>query len=343
MGHRISVVAIDSFSDIDPTEWTNLVAAARAPAFYSAAYLQAYEQAPIAPVEAVRYLLARVDGQPVMAAPLYLYRHLDPLGQLRRSYPLDGDEPGLLSHVWHCYDSRLVAGPGAGTGAGPGLVSAIVTAMRQTARQLGARWCGFVNVEQGSATHRALTAAGLPARYLEDRFAADLTGLDGMDGYLARIPPRYRQNLRRHGRRSAEAGVQVAVHPAAEVDLAEVAALCRHTATRFDNGGFYPAGALERFVELLGPLAQVIEAREGGRLVGACICLVDGDRLHFWTGGYDYDVDGRYSPYAVCFRAAVELALRLRRPVLEGGRRNGTYKVRHGLSARHLDACLVPA
>jgi predicted N-acyltransferase len=343
MGHSISVVLVDTFADVEPTEWDGLVQASGAPAFYSAAYLRAYEQAPIAPIDAVRYLLARVDGRPVMAAPLYLYRHLDPFGRLRLSYPLDGDEPGLLSHVWHCYDSQLVTAPAAGNGAGPSVVDAVIATMRQTARQLGARWCGFVNVERGSPTHRALTAAGLPAHHLEDRFAADLTGVPDLAAYLARIPARDRQNLRRRRRRAADAGVEVAVRPVPSVDVDEIAALCRQTAGRFGNSGFYPDGVFERFLALLGPLAQVIEIRQRGRLVGACICLLDGERLHTWTGGYDYEVDGSFSPYAVGFVESIELALRLGRRVLEGGRRNAGYKLRFGLTARHLDACLVPA
>jgi predicted N-acyltransferase len=343
MGHPISVALVDSLAEIEPTEWDGLVQAAGAPAFYSTTYLRAYEQEPIAPVEAIRYLVARSDGRPVMLAPLYLYRHLDPLGRLRLVYPLDGDEPGLLSHVWHCYDSRLVTDTAAVNGAGPTLVAAVIAAVRGAARQFGVRWCGFVNVEQGSPTHRALTGAGVPAHHIEDRFAADLTGVSDVDGYLARIPPRYRQNLRRHGRRATEAGVDIAVRAMADVDIAEVAALCRRTADRFGNRGFYPDGRFERFVELLGPMTRVIEARQRGRLIGVCICLLDGDRLHTWIGGYDFDVDGSFSPYGLCFISAVDLALRLRRPVLEGGRRNADHKLRHGLSVRRLDACLVRA
>ncbi|MEN3356736.1 MAG: hypothetical protein V7637_718 [Mycobacteriales bacterium] len=336
MGQGVSIALVESFAEIDPVEWDDLVEAAGAPVFYRSTYLRAYEQEPMAPVEAVRYLVVRSEQRPVLLAPLYLYRHLDPLGRLRLVYPCDGDEPGLLSHVWHCYDSRLVGTPG-------DALPAVLTAVRRAARQLGARWCGFVNVEQGTPTHHALAAAGLPLHHIEDRFTADLTGLSDLDGYLARIPARYRQNVRRRARRAAEAGVRVDVRAVADIDIDEVAELCRVTADRFDNRGFYPDGRFERFVKLLGPLARVIEIRHGDRLIGAGIRLLDGDRLHMWTGGYEFDVDGSFSPYGLSFTASVELALQLGYPLLEGGRRNDEYKLRHGLSPRHLDACLVPA
>ncbi|HVQ89547.1 MAG TPA: GNAT family N-acetyltransferase [Mycobacteriales bacterium] len=338
MGQEVSIALVDSFAEIDPAEWDDLVAATGAPVFYTSTYLRAYEREPMAPVEAVRYLVGRSAGRPVLLAPLYLYRHLDPLGRLRLVYPCESDEPGLLSHVWHCYDSQLV-GPGSGAGS----ISAVVAAIRRAARQLGARWCGFVNVEQGTPTHRALAAAGLPTHHIEDRFAVDLTGVSDLDGYLARIPGRYRRDLYRQARRAAEAGARAEVRAIADIDIDEVAALCRATADRFDNRGFYPEGRFERFVELVGPLGHVVEVRQLGRLMGVFICLVDGDRLHTWTGGYDPAVDGNFSAYGLCFTASIELALRLRRPVLEGGRRNPEYKRRHGLGIRHLDACLVPA
>jgi predicted N-acyltransferase len=171
----------------------------------------------------------------------------------------------------------------------------------------------------------------------------DLAGVSDVDGYLARIPKVYRHNLRRHARRAAEAGVVIEVRPVAEVDVAEVAELCRRTADRFGNRAFYPPGRFERFVQLVGPLGWVIEERQRGRLIGTSICLVDSGRLHWWVGGYDFEVDGSFSPYGLCFLKAVELALQLGCPVLEGGRRSDQYKRRHGLSVRHLDACLVPA
>jgi hypothetical protein len=54
-------------------------------------------------------------------------------------------------------------------------------------------------------------------------------------------------------------------------------------------------------------------------------------------------VDGNFSAYRVMHAAFVELAIKLGRPILEGGRSNAGFKRQHGMSPRHLDAMLIPA
>lgn len=336
----LRVTTADSIGDVDPVEWDAVVAAAGAPAFYSSTYLAAYEREPLSDVATTRYLLGRDADRLVAAVPLYLMPRPDPLGMLTPGFPVAAGESALLSHNWHCYDGTLVtAGP-----ARPELVAAVLDGMRAEAIRLGASWYGFVNVTRGSTTSAALAAAGLPLRHLEDRFATDLSGLSDLDGYLARLDPRYRQNVRRRRRRADEAGVELSVGTTGDIDLAEAAGLCRATAAGFGNRDFYPAGVFERFLLLLAPVTRVIEARYRGRLIGVCICLLDEGRLHTWIGGYDHDGAGHnVSPYTVCFAEAVSLALELHRPVLEGGRRNADYKRRYGLLPRPLDACLLAA
>jgi predicted N-acyltransferase len=327
-----------AFADVDAEAWDAVVEATGAPVFYSAGYLRAYERDPLGQVDGVAYLTLRERGAAVAVAPLYLQHRADPLGHLRGAYPEAAGESALLSHVWHCYDGQVLSrqGPAA-------VLPAVLDAVRDAAHRLGARWYGLVNLDRAGPTAAAVRALGLPLRHLVDRYGADLTGLADLEDYLARLGPRARANLRRGARRAAESGVSTAVRPVAEVDLAEIAELCDRTAGRFGNAGFYPAGRFERFVTALAPAAEVIEIRQAGRLVAVGVCLVDERRFHTWTCGVDYAVDGNFSPYALLFAESVATALRLRRPVLEGGRSNATFKERHGLAARHLDALLIPA
>lgn len=320
--------------------WDALVAAAGAPIFYQSTYLVAYHDSPLAALDRIGYLLAREGraGSPVAALPVALHRYPDPFGALRLSHPGSEREPALLSHVWHCYDTRLVGGTGR-----PDVVAAILGFLRRLARSWGARWFGLVNVERGGATATALQAASMTGRHLIDRFATDLTGLDDLDDYLLRLPPRARANLRRNERRAADAGFSTTVGPPAGADLTEIAELCGRTAARFGNTAFYPTAAFVRFVDALGPAAHVLEIRQRGRLVAAGVCLTDERRFHTWTCGVDYEVAGNASPYAVLFAESVRLALRLGRPILEGGRSNEVFKRRHGLVPRPLDAYLAPA
>ncbi|GAA3816953.1 hypothetical protein GCM10022226_42020 [Sphaerisporangium flaviroseum] len=275
----------------------------------------------------------RDRGRAVTVLPVSLLRGLDPLGQLRTRYPLSGDERGLISHVWHCYDAWLP---------GRDHTAVIVEAMRSLAAELGAAWYGFVNVPHGSPLRDGLVAAGFPARHIEDRFVADLRGMAGVADYIATAGRRGRANLRRNGRRAYETGVTTSVADVARSDLTEIARLCAVTADRHGTGSFYPHELFAGFVTEIGQGACVIEVREGRRLVGAAICLRDETRFHAWACGVDYAVGGNYSPYPILYTATVEQALREGRSTLEGGRGNHVFKVRHGLTPLALDACLLP-
>jgi predicted N-acyltransferase len=337
---EFDVETVDRIGTVDPVEWDAAVEAQRLPVFYSHTFLSAYERYPLAQIDAFAYLLVRRRGEPgppVAVLPAYLQRRSDPLGCLATVYPEAAGQPALLSHSWHCYDSHL-----GGPATDPALAAAAVTALRGLARELGAPWCGLVNVRRAGRTARALAGAGLPVRSLMDRFAADLSELTDLEHYLARYArPRAGSNLRRYRRRAAEHGVRSTVLPVEEADLAGVTALCDRVASRYGTDRFYPAGLFERFVAALGPSARVLEIRQQGRLIAAGVCLLDAYSFHAWAGGADYRVDGNFSPYYVMFAETVELALRLRRPIFEGGRGNPDFKQRHGLTARPLDACLV--
>ncbi len=338
--------AVDRIAAVDPVQWDATVAAQGLPVFYSHAFLTAYERDPLAELDAVVYLrIHRKDhqGPPVAVLPAYLARRSDPLGALAAACPEAAGEPVLLSHSWYCYDTHL-GGADPDPRSAAATAAAAMGALRAVARRLGVRWCGLVNVRDDGPTAAALAGAGLPVRPLTERFTADLAGVTGLDRHLAaNARPRAAVNLRRNRRRAAEHGVRCAVLPAAEADLAGVVALCDRLAARYGTDRFYPAGAFERFVAALGSAAVVLEVRQHGRLVAAGVCLLDAHRFHSWAAGVDYEVDGNFSPYQVLFAETVDLALRLGRPTLEGGRGNPRFKLRHGLTPRPLDACVVAA
>ena len=349
---EFEVDTVDRIGAVDPAEWDAAVQAHRLPVFYSRAFLAAYERHPLTAIDGFCYLVVRRRGAapsgtprtpgplgepPVAVVPAYLQNRPDPLGCLTAAYPESAGQPALLSHVWHCYDAH-VGGPTTS----PALAAAVVSALRRRARELGAPWCGLVNVRDGGPTATTLAGAGLPTRYLVDRFTADLDGQTDLDDFLERrVRPRHRRNLRRYRRRAAEHGVTCAVVPIEEADLAEAAALCRGSASRHGSEEYYPPDRFERFLAEMGPIARVVEIRQRGRLVSAGVCLLDAERLHCWAGGADYRVDGNFSPYYLMFTDSLDQALRLRRPVFEGGRGNGEFKLRYGLTARPLVGCLV--
>ena len=318
-----------SIRKIDAADWDAVVRDAGAPVFYRHAYVSAYEQSPLTTVDAFAYFVARAGDRPIAVMPAYLQTAVNPLRRMYEVYPEAAGEPALLSHTWHCYDAHVPATAE--------VLPRLLDAMIRTASMLGARWCGFMNVQRGNALSHALRAAGLPARHLTDRWA---TGLTTYEHYLAGLSPRARANVRRNDRRSAEAGVTIEALPVDHASLDEITLLCVKTASRFENNGHYPGEAFARFVTALGDLAHVIEVRQHGKLVAAGVCLTDATRFHTWTCGVDYAVDGNYSPYGVLFAESVRLAIRLGKSTLEGGRDNAAFKRRHGLRPCHLDAVL---
>lgn len=303
------------------------------PVFYSHTFLTAYERHPLTKIDAFRYLVVRRGGRAVAVLPAYLQHDPDPLGCLAGAYPEAAGQPALLSHSWHCYDARLGE---------PSLVPEVMAALRELAAELGAPWFGLVNVEQDGPTALALAAAGLPVRHLVDRFNADLGGLGDLDQYLARsVARRTRHNLQRYQRRAAEHGVTRQVVPITDLDLAEVTALCDRSARKHGSDRFYPEGVFEAFLAMVAPVTRAVVVRQRGRLVAVGVVLLDDERLHCWAAGVDYHVDGNFSPYQLMFGDAIGLALRLRRPTVEGGRGNAEFKLRYGLRPRPLAGTLA--
>jgi predicted N-acyltransferase len=322
-----------SITEIDAADWDSVVHESGAPVFYRHAYISAYEQAPLTNVDSFAYFVVREGDKTLAVTPAYLQTAADPLRRLHEAYPEARDQPALLSHTWHCYDAHVPATAE--------VLPRLLDAMVRTTSIFGARWCGFVNVQRGNALSRGLRAAGLPARHLVDRWATDLTRFESYEQYLTRLNERARANLRRNERRSYEAGVTIEVLRPQDTSLDEITVLCDKTANRYENGGFYPGPTFGKFVTALGDLAHVIEVRQRGKLVAAGICLNDATRFHTWACGIDYAVDGSYSPYGVLFAESVKLAIHLGKSTLEGGRGNGVFKQRHGLSPHHLDAVLI--
>ena len=77
------------------------------------------------------YLVARAGGDPVAVLPVALHPTADPLGGLRGAHPGIEQGPALLSHVWHCYDTRIV-----GATDQP-VVDALLGTLRELARAEG--------------------------------------------------------------------------------------------------------------------------------------------------------------------------------------------------------------
>jgi CelD/BcsL family acetyltransferase involved in cellulose biosynthesis len=332
----VSVEVYESIRAVPAAIWDEAVRASHGPVFYERSYLEAYEDAPLAPLERCAYLVATLDGaEPAHAVlPVFVQPAIDPLGALAAAFPgLASAGRGLVTPGWHCYDGRIPA-----TRLDADLVAGLVAALRDLAREADTEWCALVNFAAGVALGDELGVASAP---IDERFVLDLASYESVEDYVASLAPKVRQNVRRWQRRAADAGARVAVRRAADGDLDGILELARGTAAKYGIADFYRPGAFQSFVRGLRDSAVAIEVRLGDRLVAGGVCLVDSERFHTWTCGVDYEAALPFSPYTLMFVESVRAAFDRRLPVLEGGRRNAEYKLRYGLRRQPLDGYLL--
>jgi predicted N-acyltransferase len=333
----MTIEVIPTIAAIPGRTWDAFMERCGAPVFYRHAYLSAYEASPLHQVDGYAYVVDYDDGELALALPVFVQQSIDPLGVLAEPFPdVRRQTGGILTHVWHCYDTWLPARSFDGT------LEAALDALAALAAEANAAWYGFVNVDGGGELAARLSALGMAQAEIDERFILDLSAFDDLDEYIGHLKPRDRSKLRRYCRRAAEVGLTVTALEGGDADLDGILALVRKTAARHQNASFYPEGAFQQFVRLLGGASRVLELRVGGRLLAAGVCLVDSRRFHTWTCGIDYEQATPFSPYYLLFLEAVRAAIAEGTPMLEGGRRNAAFKVRHGLQRRPLLAFLVP-
>jgi CelD/BcsL family acetyltransferase involved in cellulose biosynthesis len=304
-----------------------VVAAAGANMNYSTEFMRAYERHPVQPVYGCYYVELLDEGGAVVAfAPCFVQG--DPLGALG----LGPAEHALLSHVWHCSDTRLVAAE-----ATPEIAQELLDAMREVARSASLPRTGFINVAAGSPSAAALEAAGLTGIHLDTRYWLDLARHGSEDGVLAAIKSDDRREYRRHWRRATEAGVKIVTrHAQPDEDVGKLD-LFEMTMVRVGSAGYYDAAKLAAFLAET-PNAWIIEISLDGNLLAFAIVFVDDTRMHAWALGYDRERPLPFSPYYLMWGSFMRLGYELRLPRLEAGRRNGEFKMRHGLVPQELTA-----
>lgn len=306
---------------------SSVVAASGANFNYGIEFLRAYERFPIQPVHA-SYYLELLDPHGTVTAFVPCYVQGDPLGAL-------GLAPGqhaLLSHVWHCSDTRLAA-----ASVTPEVAGSVLSAMRDVAREAGLSRVGFINVAAGSPSAAAFEAVGLKGIHLDTRYWLDLAHHGSEEGVLAAIKSSDRREYRRHWRRAEEAGVKVTVRDARPDEDVGRLGLLETTMERVGSPGYYDAGKIAAFLAET-PSARIVEVELDGDLLALAIVFADRDRLHAWALGYDRSRALGFSPYYLVWGTFMRLGYELGLPRLEAGRRNGEFKTRYGLQAQALNA-----
>jgi Acetyltransferase (GNAT) domain len=323
-----------------PSTWDDLVEASGSPLFYRADVVRAYQRYPLEDTLATFYLTLAEPGTGRAEAvlPAFLVPAGDPLGLLARLMPgfCPGGRPLLLSHCWHWYDTHVPA-----RRLTAGTVRAVCAALGDLAASQDAQAFGFMNVAGGSRLADLLATAGHPTAPIDARYLLDLAPFGSVDDYLASLRSRARQEIRRHVRLAAGSGATVTVGEPTADDVRAAAQLCRVTAAKHGNPNWYDPARLTSFILSLRPHTRLVAIRVRGDLVAASISFVDGARFHNWAAGTVPLSRLRFSPYLVLLEATIRTALAERCNVLEGGRRNDSWKERLGLRRQPLVGCLA--
>lgn len=314
----------------DPAAWDDVVSSSGAPVFYRADVLAAYQHHPLQPILEAYYLTARRSGSGELAAvlPAYLTPAADPLGVMPNLVPgfRPGGRPLLLSHFWHWYDTHLPAYQLTGQ-----LVAGMIGALRRLAASCGAQAFGLINVPTTAVWAQSLAGCGLVGLPIDARYALDLRSYRSADDYLASLPRKQRQDSRRQLRRADDASAKLAVESAEPAALAATARLCQLSAAKHGNADWYQPDQLRGFLSLTGRHVRLVTVRINGEVVAASVSFADGHRFHNWAAG---SVPTRllpFSPYLVLFYETIQAALLERCQILEGGRRNDSWKERLGM------------
>jgi hypothetical protein len=320
--------------DSVPAGWDDTVEAAGGPVFYRAALLAAYHRQPLQPTQAANYLT--VDGPQGTEAvlPAYLVPARDPFAADRAELP----GTMVISHFWHCYDTRLPAVPLTAD-----LLAPVWRELRRLAADWGADRYGLLNVASGGPLAKLLGERGLTPRARGPRYRLSLDAVGSLDAYCAALTSSARQDLRRHARRAAGLGLEPAVHaPPFDEDIVRHAVeLLAHTEARY-NPGYYPAGPLAHLLRTGGPQLRLVAlpAAAGGPPAAVSVSFMDTPVLHNWAIGVDPDAGWPVSPYLVLLARTVELALAAGCRTVEMGRTNGGWKERFGARPVPLDGWL---
>jgi predicted N-acyltransferase len=195
-----------------------------------------------------------------------------------------------------------------------------------------------VNVAGDGDLALALDRAGLGGKAIDRRFNTDLRPFADSDAYMRNLGPSSRSAAHKCRNRARVAGVSTRFVDIADGDVDGFIRLARANAAKYDNSDYYRPGLFNGFVGMLGAQAKLLEIRQGDKLIGAAVCLMDVQRFHFWACGSDYDAIPRVSPFYLAFMAILEEAIRLGAPMLEAGRRNETFKLRYGFSPHPVQA-----
>jgi predicted N-acyltransferase len=283
-----------SIDQVDPAEWDAL--AGQAP-FLSHRWLRFTEAALMD--RRHRVVLVRRHGQLIAAATCTLEPRFEQPMLQRRAGWLARLLPTLRCAVPIAYEAGLVLTSSDG-------VAELMTAIRQVAWRERALLTTISNLS--AENWRVL--AGHGCRPLSHWSGATLDiNWSTFEAYLASRPRKDRQEIGRMQRRAERDGITVGAETLDVADAQRARQLIQNVLDRHQATDVFATDLLGRTLAMLGDAAQVIVARQSGRLIGCTVLLRDhNEALVKWLG-LDYTRTWNTATYHMLLRESIAQAI----------------------------------
>lgn len=325
----MDVKCLKSITQIDQTIYQRFQQKAGGSIFYDYHFLLALEERPLLPHLKTYYLLAQEGDELLGWLPTYLQTDVDPFGVLATSlgHQFDVDARALFSHAMHVSDSTLLH-----TRDGQEVIPSLLSALDILAQEEQVLSHGLLNLIESNAYRLQTGSVGWQVNFMWNRFSCDLGAFHSVEQIIAGLNADGRREANRQIRKFNKACGEIQWLPVSAVDLNEVTALCQHTSARNGTPNYYPPEAVCHLLQRTKEFARIIEIRQEGRLAGVGIIFLDGNKLHLWAVGMDYDA-AHFSPYTMLYIDIYRFALAHGIEILEAGRTTQRIKERLGFSA----------
>ncbi|MEU2611437.1 GNAT family N-acetyltransferase [Micromonospora sp. NPDC007271] len=277
-----------------------------------------------------RYLLSGENGQGagLVANPIAAgtFPTNDPVALLLSSELEPGGEAGLVARIGDlratladdlasCYPVAVSTLPG---GYLPGLVGdlrpenvrLLLDGLQKAASDWGCEAVSVLHVPDGSPLTGELRRRGFVGAAFLAQAQLDLTAKD-FDEYLAGLPKRRRNKIRRERREFAEAGFTVRLddigrrsREMAELHAAQLQSYGYHqvTAERLQ-------GLMDRIERHLAPWCRILVAERDGELEAFALAYEYAGELHLKMTGFSASAQEHFGYFAMSYYALIEYAL----------------------------------
>lgn len=325
----MEVKCLQSIKQIDINIYLEFFDTVKASIFYDYHFLLALEEKPLLPHLKTYYFSVQENGVLLGFLPIYVQTHVDPFGVLSESlnYEFENNTVAIFSHAMHVSDSCIPH-----VKENPQVIEVLLNALERLAEKKKVSFYGLLNLTAENIDVIQPHAIGWQVNSMWNRFSLDLRNFSTVKEIVSQLSADGRREANRQLRKFEQYKGEINWLSIGNVDLKEVARLCRETTIRNGTPYYYPPEAMCHLLEHSSAFTRIVEVRQQGVLAGVGIVFIDNHKLHLWAVGMDYTV-ASFSPYTLLYLDIYRFALENKINTIEAGRTTQRIKERLGLNS----------